>query len=433
MIRSILTTGSLTLCWLLSPDSLSIAGNSIGKGGWYFLIPFFLAFVVSCWASNIIYRVTRHINIGIQPSMSPSEKTHSMGSLIYLTLTFGCCLSLVLFIPTGTLLTAGFLFNETFLYQFSHYNFSFVMLAVVLLPHLFNEKLPVAMQAFSFCATICCLFILILFGLLSGQDYFSTTAGITTKVVDPLQIPFSFWVLFCTSMLLFLGYDQGKSYLLHWRYRVLLLSTGAIIIGLWCAASLLHVPQIHLTFSTIPYILGAQEILGPPGRIVIGVMIICGTFSVVNGLFIITNRLITQQLVSATPFNPAVFSIIRQRYYKVIVSTIIGLFLATGLEWEEELETFIYGSLLLWLLLTAVRIQAGLLAFQKAGGNTSRIHFFLPLLFLASFISLVLTHTQPTTLVAYILLILAVASTITAAWLLNIKGYHKPLAVPLRR
>lgn len=396
-------------------------------------MPFFLACLVSCWASDIIYRVTRHTPIGTQRSISPSDKNPSISYLIYLTLTLGCCLSLVLFIPTGTLLSAGVIFNAVFPYHVPASSFSILLLVVVMLPHLFNEKLPVALQAFSFSATICCLFILIFFGLISGHEPFWAGELSPAQGVDPGPIPVSFWVPFCTSMLLFLGYDQGKSYLFHWKYRVLLLAIGAMIIGLWCTASQFQVPRIFLTLSTISHIWTTREILGQPGGVVIVSMIIFGTYSVVNGLFIITHRLIKQQLVSTMVYKPAVFSHVRKKPYILFVSAIIGLLLATGLEWAEELETFVFGSLLLWLLLTAVRIHAGLRAFHRAGGNSSRIHFFIPVLFLVSFITLIITHTQPIALVGYIGLVLVIASIITAAWLLNVREYHNPIALHLLR
>lgn len=436
MVRSILTTGSLTLCWLYSPDSLVIAGNSIGTEGWYFLIPFLLAFVVSGWALAIIYRVTRHSTIGIQSVGHLPEKSRQMNYLISLSLTIGCCLGLVLFIPTSTLIRAGFIFNDTFSHSFPNYGFSLLLLAGVSLPHLWNEKLPVILQICFFGATLCCLIILTLFGLLSGQEYFLTIAENTPCVSDPLEIPASFWILFCTFILLFLGYDQGKSYLFSWKYRLLLLFWGALFIGLWCAVSLLHVPQTQLALSTIPYILGAQEILGDHGRVLIGITVICGAFSVVNGLFIITNRLIQQQLVSAAPVNPAILSLLTQRIYTILVSIIIiVLLLATNLAGarEEIFEMYIYGSLLLWLLHTAVRIHAGLHAFHKAGGKTARIHFFLPALLLFTFISLVLTHTQPDTLVLYLALVLTVSSSIAAAWLFYMGQNRNPVLKYQRR
>lgn len=417
MVRSLLTTGSLTLCWLFSPDSLVLAGNSTGKGGWYFLFPYLLALAVSCWAVTVIYRITRHSTIGIQSTIHFPEKFRPISSLVFLSLTLGCCLSLALFIPTGTLVTAGFTFNETFLYWFPNFGFSFLLLAAILLSHLWSEKLPVILQICFFSTTVCCLSILTVAGLHSGQEFFFSIAEGAAKGTDPLQTVVSFWGLFCTALLLFLGYDQGKSFLLSWRYRVLLVVAGGLIVGLWCSASLLHVPQSKLAISTTPYILGAREILGQQGRILIGITIICGTFSVVNGLLLMTNRLLQQQLVSTLPQTSALSALLKQRLFATFISILIGCFLVLGLAGEERLETYIFGSLLLWILLTAVRIYAGLYLFRKTGGKTAKAHFYLPVLFLLCFISLLLTHNNPGVLVAYLAVVLISAAAIAAVFL----------------
>ncbi len=88
--------------------------------------------------------------------------------------------------------------------------------------------------------------------------------------------------LFLISLLLFLGYEQilvdteRDKQQFWWAIAI-----GFVFLSLWALASLSHVSRVELSSSTVPYILSAREIMGQPGRTLIGIVIIAGSCKLV--------------------------------------------------------------------------------------------------------------------------------------------------------
>lgn len=270
----------------------------------------------------------------------------------------------------------------------------------------------VAAQIYFFTTTYCCLSILAIYGLVTGTINLPTAASSSDQLLAPVSRT-SLGVLFCTPLLLFLGHEQQDHHDPSSPSRLLILLSGAGVIGIWCAASLLHVPQNKLASSTIPYILGAREILGQTGRILMGVTIISGTLCVVNGLLIYASRTLRRQLSESTSLPPLT-SLWYQRIFALLVSVLIGASLAMGVAGEDRLETYIHGSLLLWLLLTAGKTIAAQRTHEKPSSSWSP-HFLLPALLALSFFYLVFSHSDKSTLLLHLSLVLVVAMVIATA------------------
>lgn len=406
MARSFLTSASCALCWMLSPDALIMLGNSFGQSGLMFFVPFVIGVILSTLAIIL----THHPALTISTSSSFTQLATAAGLLPAMTLTLASRLCLVLLLPTGMLVTAGFTFNETFIYWFPNFAFSFLLLGIILTLHLAGGRVALAAQPFFIGLTICCLVLLCLAGLLGPQELPPTETEPGNQF--SLTVPLIF-----TSLLLFLGYDQPEfSPSSNSRaYYTWTLIAGFIILAFWGFVSLKHVPQATLANSTIPYIISAREILGQPGRSIMGIAVISGTCGVVNGLFLLASRSLQQMadhVYLPSVGNPA----LRQRIWPVIFSLFIGIFMAVGLAGSENLEIYIYGALLFWLLLIGMHCFTAVRDLQKQKKTSTRYWYLLSTVFPLAAVWLACINVHAVTLVVFCSLVLGISATLSAGW-----------------
>ncbi len=418
MARPLLTSASLGLCWMLSPDALVIQGNSFGQAGIVFIAPFALGLILSTLAIVLIHHPARAHTSGNSFTRLAAET----GSIPAMTVTLATRLGLVLLLPTGMLVTAGFTFNETFVYWFPNFGFSFLLLGIVLVLHLAGDRSALAAQPFFIGLTICCLLLLCLAALFGLQEL--QTAPSETGSIFSLFAP-----LAATSLLLFLGYDR-EDFAAASDSRYVYTGTiaaGFFLLGLWGFVSLKYVPRAILAESTIPYTIGAREILGQPGRVIMGIAVISGTCGVVNGLFLLAGRSLQQ--ITEHFFHP--FSLcpaLKQKIWPVIFSLAISLCLALGLAGSERLEIFIFGALLSWLLLLGMECFAAAKNLRRQRGGSALHWYLLSAVFPLTAIWLACTDEHAATLVVFCGLTFGVSATISTgcAWYGN-KIYHKTI------
>ena len=403
MTRSFLTTACLALSWMLSPDALIMLGNSVGRGGMMFFAPFAIGLIFSALA---IY-LTNHPVLATSTGNSFTHLATETGLLPAIILTLASRLCLVLLLPTGMLVTAGFTFNETFIYWFPNFAFSFLLLGIILTLHLAGDSIALAAQPFFIGLTICCLLLLCLVGLFNPQE-------LPPNQITPVN-EFSLPILpVFTALILFLGYDRQESSP-SFDKRSLYIWTiiaGFMLLACWGFVSLKHVPQTTLADSTIPYIISAREVLGQPGRIIMGVAIISGTCGLVNGLFLRAGRSL-QQMVDHV-FHPSVgSSALRQRIFPVLFSLFIGIFWKAGLAGSENLDIYIYGSLLFWLLMIGMQCFAATRKLQKQQGTSTLYWYLFSALFPIAAILLACLNVHAATLVVFCFAVLCVSSTVS--------------------
>jgi len=259
-----------------------------------------------------------------------------------------------------------FTFNETFIYWFPNFALSFLLLAIVLTLHLAGERITLLAQPFFIGLTMSCLVLLCLAGLFGSPE--PQSAEIQTSKTFSLSLPLVF-----TALVLFLGYDQPDASLSsgsRGRY-VAALMAGFILLTLWGFVSLKYVPSARLAGSTIPYSISAREIFGQAGRVIMGIAVISGTCGLVNGLFLLATRSLRHIADHISPLAPsrAAYS---WRIWSVIFSLCIGSSMAAGLAGSEKLEIFIYGALLLWLLMVGVHCFAAASKLYKQQKTSAR-------------------------------------------------------------
>lgn len=402
MIWSFLVTVSLTLCWTLSPEVLVLLGNSIGQGGTAFFAALFLGAALSAMTANLLH----HPSLAPAGNIRPDILSAEFGPFLAITLTLAGRLGPVLLLSTGMLVTAGFTFNETFVFWFPNFGFSFLLLLLVVALHLSGERVALAAQPMFFCLTACCLLLLSLAGLLA-EPLVSQPAAVPAAT-DPAL----FSSLFPLSILLFLGYDQPSpptnrgnrlSYLCA-------IAIGFLLLAFWGYISLQYVPQARLFESTVPYVNSAKAILGQPGRVIMGIAIISGACGVVNGLFYLSGRTVEQLLPGIS-----LQSLSHHRWFRplqaILTALAIALFMAGGLAGSENLKVYIFGTLLFWLLTIGACCLATARHLHTQNDKHSWQGYTIGAMLATVVAYLAFTYPQSRVLGSFCLLVLAASAT----------------------
>lgn len=404
MSRLFLRTASLALCWTLSPDVLVLLGNSFGRHGQAFGIALLAGAALSAAAAYLIHQPA--------PASAGEDRRAVIdaeaGTFMAIAVSLAGRLSPALFFSTGMLVTAGFTFNETFVYWFPNFGFSFLLLLLVVILHLCGEKVVLAAQQVFFILTASCLLFLAVAGLLTGQ--------MPLQPAVPAEPAVSLVPLVPWALLFFLGYDQhmpGEGSGNH-RYFPAAVGLGFLLLSLWGLASLSHVPQARLAESSVPYVVAAKAILGQPGRLIMGIAVISGTCGAVSGLFYLAIGTVRRILAGSSTQNPT-----RQHHswlpkiQAILMAFLIALFLALGLAGSEKLEVFIFGALLLWLLTIGTNYLV--MAVQQKKKH-SLPGYAVGGLILAAVAYLAFTYPQPRLLIGFCVSVLAASSLFSAIW-----------------
>lgn len=134
---------AIALGVMLSPESLVILGNGMGSGAALFIIFIALA-------------LTTHLLTVLTYGEFSCRYPQSIGEVLLFKETFGSVgatilplCSKVLFAicaSAGILATAGYVFNEVFVYWFPNLGFSFCLLGLLLVINLFGRKVATSGQ-----------------------------------------------------------------------------------------------------------------------------------------------------------------------------------------------------------------------------------------------------------------------------------------------
>lgn len=396
MINSFLIAGSMYLGWILSPEALVLASNYAGIGGIYAILAL-LAGLLIVSLSQIL--------------AAPRAEELKYSPIIYFIQTskdLATTSSLTIFLSTGMFVTAGFTFNETFLYWFPNFGFSAVLLAIILVIHLIGEKAVHLSQKFFISCGVLSLFIIIVAGLLFHSDISHKSSQLTSGSITSTEII----SLFTGGLLFYLGRLQLLSRQLDSRQTIYILAFGALLLIFWQIVSLKHVPQDKLAESTIPYILVGRAILGQTGRILIGIAIISGTCAATNYFMSLSTSAGSALIRGLSSFSSKRKNIIRCLLSLLFAAT-IGICMASGLAGDPQLELYIYGALLLWLLSSGIQILIISLSMPKSSTVQRIISALTVALFFIAFVYLTRIHSDTGSLVIFIALALCLSSIFT--------------------
>ena len=337
---------------MLSSEALTLLGNNVGVAGIYFLalIP----------AAVLLHLLTA-LSFGelLSPFPGPEGEARflkkALGSIPAIVLPIGSRVLFTVCAATGILATAGYVFNETFLYWFPNLGFSFCLLGLLVLINLLGPKFSETTQIIFVSLALLGLLVLSIGGL-SGWE----NAPTASENANP-----SFFHIARAALLapvLFLGYDLARMTIERtWTHHFDLVKAMvgglllvALIFYLWGLVSLKYVSPGKLADTTIPYTITAKAIMGQNGRIFMGIVILSGTCAAVNALFMAVSRMIAG--MSAQGLLPSFLGTAQNRapIPLILLGLGTGAMMAVGMAGEPALAVYTRAAVWLWLFNYAV-------------------------------------------------------------------------------
>ena len=386
---------TLAAGWMLAPESLVLLGNGVGQNGILFLpaVTMTALLVAAC------VKLLGDDELPFGPGRNVSILEKGLSPIVAATISISGRLPIVLLAATALLVTAGYTFNEVFLYWFPNFGFSFLLLGIILLLNLVNERYGLYGQAFFVIVAFLGLLLLALTGLFS----------VGNPPPDFTNEPIHFSGISAAGcLLLFLGYEAASGEEKPTSRTILFsaLSLIMVLFILWAVVSMRFVPLHRLADSTIPYATTARKILGEPGRMIMGAVIISGACAAINGLFLITRRTFTGLAGERlTPNFPGLTW--KGRLLPLLLTVVIGIMMMTGLAGDEILEIYLRGALLLWLFHNSVLCLAASRLIAKAGTRKPVYGYFCSGIMALTCMYLLLNDTQAKELITFCLSILA--------------------------
>lgn len=354
-MKAHLITAGLILAWMVTPESLMLLGRASGISGITVIIALFLGVILAVLTATLIH----HPRLAEGKSGSDvAVLSQVYGQAPAMAIILSARIPMLLFAATGMLVTAGFAFNEIFVYWFPNFLFASLLLLFIGLINVFTEKVALWIQVFSVGIVVLALMALIVMGSGGGEQSFVGTD------VFPGDLSLS---LIGMAFLAFLGFDFYERKENGNVSLAIILALAFLLLAGWVILSLGHVETSRLAESTIPYLLVAREVGGEAGRYVMGIIIIFGALSGVNALFFVVRR--TMKNLAGNKSLPVK---VGRSWPVVIVSAIIiEAMMMSGFAGEEILETQLRASLLLWLLYLGLRsFASGLrLSIEGTGGR----------------------------------------------------------------
>ena len=404
------------LAWLtaimLSPEALGLQGNIAGaSGGRIFWL---LTAVVGLHGLNIV----------------TSSWTDEVGHLRSAFGAWGASIlmlaarpAVAILMATATLVTAGFVFNEIFVYWFPNFGFAALLLASVLALNLAGRRITALAQSLFFLTTLTGLAVLTVIGLAGAGG---------SAPNEPLTAFGSGLQTIGLAAVAFIGYDllrYTSPGLDHRRARTLVfigLASAGLFFWAWNTAALTHVGASRLADTSIPHILAAKAIMGPSGRLVIGVVVIAGACAAVNFLFQAVAQMMT--ILAERGLMPAIAGLSPSRPWLPLVTMtgVTGLLMAVGFAGSDWLDTSLRAGLIIWItsiglshlpsLFPGTRRDKGPVPLGAAAGSI--VHLALLVAMVSTGVILVWTDETPVLLLRAILVLITIAAGLAAAGLL---------------
>jgi amino acid transporter len=419
----------IPLAWMMglfvSPEALFLQGSVTGISGFGFI--FLLATGLIIHGFN----TTGTTSTGDQGA-TPSGEIHLLKDvwgpfaaswiLLMARPVVAVCLA------TAVLVTSGFVFNEVFLYWFPNFGFAALVLAVLFTVNLAGPQAAAVAQILFTSTAIVGLTSISIVGLFTWSQ---------APAASHVMLPITSSQGIALVLIAFVGYDMLR-YTDHKLDQIQLrtvvktgLIAGGILFTLWNVAGLLFVTPSRLMNTSIPHILVAKAILGPTGRIIIGVVAIAGACAAVNYLYQTVSRMMA--LMTHHHLLPGFFarSATRPRFAMVGLAATTGLLMTMGFAGSDLLDVSIRAGLILWLVFYALIHLAYLLQRnrnrqQEYGRSTAKrcaMHVIVTLTMMVMATILVATDGAPIVLLKTISTILAMAAGFAGGGLLLAKGF----------
>lgn len=356
---------ALAMGLMLSPETLTILGNSVGEAGTACYI------IVLSAASIHLLTVLSYgqlFSILPGPDLEIRVFKEALGSILAMVLPVCSKVLFAVCAATGILATAGYIFNEVFVIWFPNLGFSFCLLGFLLVVNLLGKRIAMSAQVIFVAVILLGLLLLSLAGLLelgNSPSPIATDSNYSFKIISVMPL----------GLLLFIGFDLvAISNRTNGEFKVKVLwpmASGIVLAGLtfciWGFVSMQYVALSRLADTTIPYTITARTILGQTGRIVMGVVILAGACSAVNALFISVSRMMADMATEG--LMPSFMALTQDRALVPLFILVLGTaaMLAFGMAGEPKLDVFTRAGLWFWLLnYTAIHFVMLILARRSA-------------------------------------------------------------------
>ena len=410
---------------MLSPDSLSLLGNWAGVSGIHFLqMLCFGAIVHSLTAFS--YNSVYHPESGARGEVDYVKQ--SLGSVTAFLFPICSRIAFAVCATTGILATAGYVFNEIFLIWFPNMGFSFLLLTVLLMIGWWGKKAVITAQVFSMVLVVSGLLFLSLWGLLPGED--TPANGAAVKGAS-----YSLIHLYALGLVFFVGFDlsavigdSGRKRpgragsLMLWAIAI-----GGLVLAVWGWVSLLQVSPQRLTATSVPYSIAAREILGGPGREIMGVVILSTCFGFSNAILTAVSGILSGAVRKKGIARNGDIPGKGMRFPLVILFLAIVLMLASGLAGEPHLEVFTRGSIYLWLLNYAIIHLAVLTHIVRSRQKSAAGALIVPaaglLLTFGAVVSLICFDANSVQVLQFMAVYLGIAFTLFLVWMATVKPF----------
>jgi hypothetical protein len=325
---------------MMAPHSLALHGNLAGHWGRW--LPLGLMS-----AAGVILALVRTPWRSAESCTAPPFWMGVFGSMVAL----GAQMLTVLAGGTGILVTAGFSFNETFLYWFPNFGFAFLLLGVIVVLHLAGRRWVQMAQVLFMATALAGLLLVTLVALTRSGGGQTPPGGMAPLPALPQWAPI---------LLLFVGVDLARLGAsadgAQTRHLIDIGVAGAaLIFALWGWAAVRQVPLERLTDTTIAPVLVAKGAWGQWGRYTMGMVTIAGALAAVNALFSVvaaTAQGILRQIGGSGPKLPTAA-------VAVFLGIATAVAMVTGLAGTERIDVALRAGLVLWLLYYALSLTIG--------------------------------------------------------------------------
>ncbi|MDY6836364.1 MAG: hypothetical protein SWH78_00190 [Thermodesulfobacteriota bacterium] len=346
---------SVAMGLLLSPEALTVAGNATGRAGHGFV-----GFVLLAGLAHLLVSRTYERAFTLYPGPSGEARfiRKAFGAIAAVVSAVCARVTMAVCASTALLATAGYVFNEVFLYWFPNLGFSFCLLGFLLLLNLLGKNAAAIGQLFFVGLAAGGLLLLSLVGFL---EWGNPPPAIPQAPTPLAHMPEA--GLAC--LLLFVGFDlagfSGKTEHHSARAMMAAILLAGLVFCCWGSVSLRFVPAGKLAHTSIPYVKVARTMLGQWGRIWMGLIILSGASAAVNALLMAVSRMMTA--MAADGLLPPFLA--KGRGHATIaffmLAAAVAAMMGLGMAGEPILETYMKAGTWFWLLHYAV-IQGALLA-----------------------------------------------------------------------
>jgi len=413
---------------MLSPASLVLLGNSMGKFGLSYCFVILSIMILQLFTANSYGELLNRF-----PGSGGEAKgiRETLGTFPATVLPL--CSRGAFTVCSGALLLAraGYTFNEVFVYWFPNLLFSFCLLGLILILTLPGRKIAAPAQVVFAGVTVLGLLFLSVAGLLQWGN-----RPVQTEAPDfSGSIPFGNILL---TFLLFTGFDlagfttRGGKY--PWS-RVM--AAGILLTGftflLWGFGSLMYVSPEGLSETTVPYMVTAREVLGQPGRIVMGTVLLAGTCGALTSMLLAVSEMTSG--MAALRLLPSFFGKIADSSPVPLILLTLGIaaLMGTGMAGEPALEVYARGGFLFWLLTYAAVHLSVLMMKSPISKKTpsprnpgSRVIPATGFLFISiSFLGLLGSENQAGLLLKFMFLLLIIVSFLVLSWRTTISAKER--------